>query len=376
MSRFAKKYIAVQKNAKGIELFYVRLPKSIVGTQKIKAVRLFAEPDTEEFDREYWAARKELESQLAGYVEPETKISTNKTFLHFFAEFKKTARWQNYDETTKLGKINRITQFFENHAQGGKIDFTKLTVSHFLQLQDRMAETPHQFNNLRKDLVVMYKEAIKREIGGINRDVFRSPLDLVGMLPTNSEGHHTWTLEEIEQFQNYWPLGTMPRKAFDLILFTGTRVSDAYRLGPQNEIENGTKLRFKIFKNRAKKPKEIELPILPELRQSLDAIPSNQMAYVTSFHGRPFASAKAFSQWVVKKRKDAGLPACCVPHGLRKGGATIAAENGATEQELKSIFGWDTLAQVQKYTRSARQKIGAESGIVHLNLKRRENESA
>ena len=78
----------------------------------------------------------------------------------------------------------------------------------------------------------------------------------------------------------------------------------------------------------------------------------------------------------MKKRKDAGLPACCVPHGLRKGGATIAAENGATEQELKSIFGWDTLAQVQKYTRSARQKIGAESGIVHLNLKRRENESA
>ena len=47
-----------------------------------------------------------------------------------------------------------------------------------------------------------------------------------------------------------------------------------------------------------------------------------------------------------------------------------------TEQELKSNFGWDTLAQVQKYTRSARQKIGAESGIVHLNLKRRENESA
>ena len=165
----------------------------------------------------------------------------------------------------------------------------------------------------------------------------------------------------------------MPRKAFDLILFTGTRVSDAYRLGPQNEIENGTKLRFKVFKNRAKKPKEIVLPILPELRQSLDAAPSNQMAYVASFHGRPFASAKAFSQWVVKKRKDAGLPDCCVPHGLRKGGAVIAAENGATDQQLKSIFGWDTLAQVQKYTKKARQKIGAESGIVHLSLKRKGN---
>ena len=375
MSRFAKKYIASQVNSKGIELFYVRLPKSLTGTKKIKSVRLFSQPDTEEFDKEYWAARKKLESQLVGYVEPETKIPSGKTFLYFFAEFKKTSRWQNYDEDTRRGKINRMNQFFENYAQAGKIDFTILKTSHFLDLQDKMAQTPHQFNNLRKDLVVMYKEAIKRDFGGIDRDNFRCPLDYVDPLPVNSAGHHTWTLEQIEQFQNYWPLGTMPRKAFDLILFTGTRVSDAYRLGPQNEIENGSKLRFKVFKNRNSKPKEIELPILPELRQSLDAVPSGQMAYVTSSYGRPFASPKAFSQWVVKKRKLAGLPACCVPHGLRKGGATIAAENGATEQELKSIFGWDTLSQVQKYTRTASQKIGAESGIFHLNLKRKENKA-
>ena len=373
MSRFAKKYVVSRINPKGVEYFYVRLPKELTGTKKIKSVRLFSVPDTEEFDQEYWAARKHLESQLAGYVEPENKVLTNRTFLHLFAEFKQTALWKNYGESTKLGKINRMKQFFENHAQGGAIDFTTLTVSNFLQLQDRMSETPDQFNNLRKDLRIMYKVAIRRQIGGINRDIFQSPLDSVDRLPTNSEGHHTWTIEQIEQFQDYWPLGTMPRKAFDLILFTGTRVSDAYRLGPQNEIENGTKLRFKVFKNRAKKPKEIILPILPELRQSLDAAPSNQMAYVTSFHGRPFASAKAFSQWVVKKRKDAGLPACCVPHGLRKGGAVIAAENGATDQQLKSIFGWDTLAQVQKYTKKARQKIGAESGIVHLSLKRKGN---
>jgi len=30
----------------------------------------------------------------------------------------------------------------------------------------------------------------------------------------------------------------------------------------------------------------------------------------------------------------------CSAHGLRKAGATIAAENGATDQQLMAMFGW------------------------------------
>jgi hypothetical protein len=38
---------------------------------------------------------------------------------------------------------------------------------------------------------------------------------------------------------------------------------------------------------------------------------------------------------------------------LRKAGATIAAENGATAHQLMAIFGWDTLKQAQVYTKAA-----------------------
>jgi hypothetical protein len=50
---------------------------------------------------------------------------------------------------------------------------------------------------------------------------------------------------------------------------------------------------------------------------------------------------------------------------LRKAGATIAAENGATAHQLMAIFGWDTLKQAEVYTKAANQKRLAENSM-HL----------
>ena len=46
----------------------------------------------------------------------------------------------------------------------------------------------------------------------------------------------------------------------------------------------------------------------------------------------------------------------CSAHGLRKAGATIAANNGATSRQLMAIFGWDTLKEAERYTRNADQQ--------------------
>ena len=46
----------------------------------------------------------------------------------------------------------------------------------------------------------------------------------------------------------------------------------------------------------------------------------------------------------------------CTAHGLRKAGATIAAENGATEQQLMAIYGWTTGKEAARYTRQANKK--------------------
>jgi hypothetical protein len=46
----------------------------------------------------------------------------------------------------------------------------------------------------------------------------------------------------------------------------------------------------------------------------------------------------------------------CSAHGLRKAGAAIAAENGATTKQLMSIFGWLTMKEAERYTQAAERK--------------------
>jgi hypothetical protein len=41
---------------------------------------------------------------------------------------------------------------------------------------------------------------------------------------------------------------------------------------------------------------------------------------------------------------------------LRKAAATSAAEKGATEAQLKAIFGWKSSSEVNRYIKKARQK--------------------
>jgi Phage integrase family. len=54
-----------------------------------------------------------------------------------------------------------------------------------------------------------------------------------------------------------------------------------------------------------------------------------------------------------------------VPHGLRKAGATIAANNGATSRQLMAIFGWDSIRMAEQYTRRADQQRLADDAM-HL----------
>ena len=111
---------------------------------------------------------------------------------------------------------------------------------------------------------------------------------------------------------------------------------------------------FTKQKGRNKRPKRREIPILPELRQVLDATPSGTLTYWATKFSKPI-SVKGGSNWFKKRCKEAGLPHCS-PHGVRKAGAVVAAERGATAHQLKAIFGWETLKQAEIYTKKAQEK--------------------
>ena len=96
------------------------------------------------------------------------------------------------------------------------------------------------------------------------------------------------------------------------------------------------------------------------------------MTYLVTEFGRPF-TANGFGNRFHKWCDAAGLKHCSA-HGLRKAGATIAAENGATPHQLHSIFGWTTLRQAEGYTRRTNQERMASESMSLLVRRRERNE--
>jgi integrase len=96
---------------------------------------------------------------------------------------------------------------------------------------------------------------------------------------------------------------------------------------------------------------EVVAPLLEPLRESIEATPTPTLTFLNTEFGTPFASVNSFGNWFRKRCKEAGVPGRA--HGLRKAGATIAAEHGASDRELMALFGWETERQAGVYTRRA-----------------------
>ena len=63
---------------------------------------------------------------------------------------------------------------------------------------------------------------------------------------------------------------------------------------------------------------------------------------------------------------EAGLPKRCTFHGLRKAAAIRLADRGATTTQLKTVFGWKTDREAERYTKMA-DRVRAAKAAAELN---------
>ena len=108
------------------------------------------------------------------------------------------------------------------------------------------------------------------------------------------------------------------------------------------------------------------------LEKIIAASPCGDLTFLATAFGKPFTSA-GFDNWFRDRCVEAGVPGRA--HGLRKAGAPIAAENGASSHQLMAIFRWSTLKQAEVYTRGAQQKLLAASAMALVVPARDANES-
>jgi integrase len=132
-------------------------------------------------------------------------------------------------------------------------------------------------------------------------------------------------------------------------------------------------LHFTQFKNRNRKPKEMWIPIIDELRTIIDATPSGHLTYLVTEYGKPF-TGNGFGNRFRKWCDDAGLKHCSA-HGLRKAAGARLAELGCSAHEIASMLGHDTLKEVVRYTKAAKQKMLAQAAGRRMAHGYTENES-
>jgi integrase len=202
------------------------------------------------------------------------------------------------------------------------------------------SKPPHAARSWLVTLRSLCQFALKR---GYRRD---DPTANIKLRPIKGDGFHTWTEDEIAQFVAHHPIGTKPRLALALLLYTGQRRSDVVKMGRQH-IRDGV-----LTVKQQKTGIELPIPVHPHLQAVLDATPSEHLTFLTTATGKSYGG-NAFSEQFRNWCDAAGLPKRCKVHGLRKAMCRRLAEAECTGNEIMSISGHVTLKELVRYTAQA-----------------------
>lgn len=269
-------------------------------------------------------------------------------------QYKRSAAFAALAPATRRARDNILKQVISDpkNAQGPFLAVTKAVIKKGM---DKRAATPNSANNFLKTMSHLFKWAAEAEHVEVN------PCIGVSKVTVRSDGFHTWSVDEVERFRSHHPLGSRARLAIDIMLFLGLRRSDAVVVGRQHLKDGVISLRTQ------KTGQWVYLPVYRQLHESIEATRTGELAFLTTERGTPFSSAASFGNWFAKQCAAAGLPDNCRAHGLRKAGATIAADEGATAHELMAMYGWNRLSMAEIYTREADKKKLAKGASERLS---------
>jgi integrase len=316
-----------------------------------KKTRIRARPGTLEFQTEYDAL---LEASTSSNITKAVETPKVGTYRWLCEQYLRSTDFNQLDPKTQHVRRQVLEHTWaEPIAPGANETFADFPVARMgtkavRVLRDRKRGFPEAANVRVKAIRRLFRWALDDEVAGVKSNPARD----VSYLRGRQGGFHSWTIDEVERYEKCHPIGSTARLALALLLYTGQRRSDIVLFGRQHV--RGGWLHFTQQKNRNRRPITLELPVLPVLKRIIDASKTGDLTFLVNENGQPF-TANGFGNKMRDWCDEAGLPHC-TSHGLRKTGAAIAAENGATAHELMSIFGWLTLKEAERYTRAAEQK--------------------
>jgi len=186
----------------------------------------------------------------------------------------------------------------------------------------------------------------------------------IRLAPSQGGSFHTWTDDEIAQFEAHHPVGSKPpARLRALLLYTGQRRGDVIRMGRQH-IKDGV-----LTITQQKTGVRVAVPVHPQLRAIIDASAgvNANLTFIVTQRGKPFPG-HSFTAWFRKHCDDAGLPKRCVVHGLRKAAGRKLAEAECRAHEIMAVLGHTTLKEAERYTKDFDRAKLARSAMARLGI--------
>lgn len=304
-----------------------------------KKIRLNGALGSAEFMAAYAAAEK------GGRTPPPSKADP-KSVRALLEGYYRSAQFKSLNERSRRTRMGIL----EAWAKGkDHLPFRQIQRRHILKWRDEKVEKPGAATNLLKALRHVFSFAVDYGM------MHQNPAREVRYLKRTGTGFHTWTIEEVQIFEARHPVGTKPRLALALLLYTGQRRSDVVTFGKQM-IRDG-----RLHYNQKKTGKRMATAIIEPLSRIIEATPTSGLTFLETQFGLPYTPAgfgNAFREWC----NEAGLHHCTA-HGLRKAMAARLAELGATASQIQGVLGHDTLAQASLYTREADGMISSDAAL-------------
>lgn len=293
----------------------------------------------------FWSA---YETAISGKQPSPGSRAAHGTLAWLIEQYRDTAAWRTLSTATRRQRENIFRHVIE---AAGCEPFKAITRNVIVKGRDRRAKTPSAARHFIDAMRGVFRWALDADL------VKADPTAGVTAPKPKTKGFPVWTEEEIEKFERRWPRGTRERIMFDIFVYTGLRRGDAARLGRQH-VRNGV-----ITIDTEKTGTRVELPMLPDLEETLKAGPVGDLAFIATASGRPMAKEAVGNAFRAACRA-AGINKSA--HGLRKAAATRAANRGATVAQLEAIFGWEGGRMAALYTRSADRRINATAAMDKL----------
>lgn len=276
------------------------------------------------------------------------------------ASYYRSAEYSGLAVSTKRAVRNILENFRADHGDKRVAHMEK---RHVLKIMADKANTPDAANRLLRLIRTLMAHAIDL---GWRRD---DPTAGVKKLRHRSEGFTTWEEDHINLFLAHYPAGSRAHLAFSLLLYTGQRRGDVVRMGRQH-VRSGL---LSIVQHKT--GQEVSIPLHPNLKAALDALPRDNLTFIMSERGKPM-TPEGFTNWfrklvegVVDDQGNRLLPDGLSPHGLRKATCRRLAEAGCSAHEIMAISGHQTLAEVTRYTVAANRVHLAERAVAAMERK-------